>query len=78
MTRTAFINRFKNHVNISVKNNADNALLEVLINRHTCKQRVDHEIEVLKYYKDRTINTGVHRVCQIEFIPGYGDLLPGI
>ena len=43
MRRTAFINRFKNHININVQNNAaqtDNALVDVLINR----QLVDYEM----------------------------------
>ena len=38
---------FKNHINIGGKNHvayADAELVEVFINRHYCKQHVDHEM----------------------------------
>ena len=75
MTRTALINRFKNHININVKNNAaytDNALVDVLINR----QRVDNEMFYLKR------STEILKIAQlilvfIEFVKSNSFLAMG-
>ena len=79
MTRTAVINRFKNHININANNNAanaDNALVELLINRHTVNNVLIMKCFILKRSTE-LLTIAVQRVCQIEFAPGYGDLLPG-
>ena len=73
MTRTDFINRFKNHINIDGNNHVAYAaatLVEVFINSHIVintlimKWFISIWVELLSM---RRINTGVHRVCQIEF-----------
>ena len=42
-----------------------------------CKQHVDHEMYYVQTLRMRRINTGVHRVCQIEFTHTTSDLSVG-
>lgn len=66
MTRAAFINRFKIHISIDGKKYAaykcKSCISRIVYLQPYCNQHLGHETLSM-----RTINTGIHRVCQIEF-----------
>ena len=74
MIRADFINKFKNDINVGGQNyiaHADAALVEVFINSHIVNNMLIMKCFIFGMQCEtlsmRRINTGVHRVCKIEF-----------